>query len=271
MSSPGTDPRVNPALLIVIYRLHFNKFDLNISEWTHNTVIASSCLKPKVERSHTVSSCKVQTDDQHVNEDSGTSSPQPSELRSYRFQTKPNADHFENEDESDSNDSVFSSGSSECSPSIRREITCPSEMRDIYLGGSCMARTKWREELAIPLLKKKKISYYLPTLHESRYISILDNKKKRETELLTPNVIEGIEIDSKSKQDSVCNKSNDPLIYDAQILDSSRILLFVITNETRSLAPMTLASHYIGMGYNVLLCIQMLPENCVIGNDTVNA
>jgi raw len=182
------------------------------------------------------------------------------------LQNKPNADHFENEDESDSNDSVFSSGSSECSSSIRKEIISRNEMRDIYLGGSCVARTKWREELAIPILKRKKISFYLPTLHESINISFLDSKRKGETELLKPNGIENNEIDSKLNQHS---DHDDSPIYDAQILDSSRILLFVITNETRSLAPMTLASHYIGMGYNVILCIQMLPENCVIGTDTV--
>lgn len=33
---------------------------------------------------------------------------------------------------------------------------------------------------------------------------------------------------------------------------------------------MTLAAHYIGMGYNVVLCVQMLPENCKIGNEALS-
>lgn len=60
-------------------------------------------------------------------------------------------------------------------------------------------------------------------------------------------------------------------MYSPRILDSSRVLLFVITNETRSLAPMTLAAHYIGLSYNVVLCIQMLPENCKIGKEKVQS
>jgi raw len=234
--------------------------------------------KPKVERSQTVSSCKIHSDDHYVNEDSGTSSPQPSELRLCNFQRKLIINHSENEDESDSNDSVFSSGSSECSTSVLREPVLPNDMRDIYLGGSCVARTKWREDLVIPLLKRKRISYYLPTLHESLDAKYLNSSKKKR-HAAAGVVTNG--LGQKSDDDPVVRSSDerleklsidytDSLIYSPQILDSSRVLLFVITNETRSLAPMTLAAHYIGMGYNVILCVQMLPDDCVIGNDTVS-
>jgi hypothetical protein len=72
------------------------------------------------------------------------------------------------------------------------------------------------------------------------------------------------------KLEELEKSSNDEaLMYSPRILDSSRVLLFVITNETRSLAPMTLAAHYIGLSYNVVLCIQMLPDDCKIGNEKV--
>jgi hypothetical protein len=63
---------------------------------------------------------------------------------------------------------------------------------------------------------------------------------------------------------------DETLMYNPNILDSSRVLLFIITDETRSLAPMTLAAHYIGLGYNVVLCVQMLHDGCTIGNDKVS-
>nr|AAM48376.1 LP06731p [Drosophila melanogaster] len=56
-------------------------------------------------------------------------------------------------------------------------------------------------------------------------------------------------------------------LFNPSLLDSSRVLLFVITNETRSLAPMTLAAHCIGLMYNVVLAVQMLPEDCVLGDE----
>jgi raw len=195
--------------------------------------------------------------------DSGTSSPQPNEnskllngISGTSINTRISANIRQNdaagafakqtdyEDvDSDSNDSVFSTSSED---SIH-------EVRDIYLGGSCMLRTKWRRDIAIPFLKSKNISYYLPTLHEN--LTLRDARKpKRQS-----NTLEEIE---NAKED-------ESLMFNPKILDSSRVLLFVITNETRSLAPMTLAAHYIGLGYNVVLCIQMLSKECVIGNDKV--
>lgn len=47
------------------------------------------------------------------------------------------------------------------------------------------------------------------------------------------------------------------------------MLLFAITGETRSLSAMALASHYIGLGCNVVLSIQRLPDNCEINGEKV--
>lgn len=54
-------------------------------------------------------------------------------------------------------------------------------------------------------------------------------------------------------------------------LDQSSVLLFVITNDTRSLTTMILASYYIGLGRNVVLCVQQLPaEDCQICGEKVS-
>jgi hypothetical protein len=209
--------------------------------------------------------------------DSGTSSPQPNEnglrlllngnsgssinskmsintrqsdLGSQASSTKITDDE-DNDIDSDSNDSVFSTSSSMDDESIH-------EVRDIYLGGSCMLRTKWRREIAIPYLKSKNITFYLPTIHDN--LMMKDSTKRDKL-----NADGGFKLEEIEKA-----SSDEALMYSPRILDSSRVLLFVITNETRSLAPMTLAAHYIGLAYNVVLCVQMLPDECTIGNDKVN-
>lgn len=199
--------------------------------------------------------------------DSGTSSPQPNEgnrllngssgssLNSKMSNCYRRSDSSRNvlDDEyndidSDSNDSVFSTSSS-------LDDDLMHEIRDIYLGGSCMLRTKWRQEIAIPYLESKNITYFLPKIQESL--------KLRESKGCKDNASGGYRLEEA--------KTDEPLMFSPRILDSSRVLLFIISNETRSLAPMTLAAHYIGLAYNVVLCIQMLPENCTIGNDKLTS
>ncbi|XP_061398142.1 uncharacterized protein LOC133333848 [Musca vetustissima] len=213
------------------------------------------------------------------------------------------------EEESDSNDSVFSSSSSinsinYCDP-LAGITTAVPEFRDVYLGGSCYLRTKWRQELAIPYFKSKGITFHLPALHESLNPSQLDLPDKVAAED-DNNKSSGPNWRINSRQptsaasnfmrtrrkcrtnSSSGNKTNEetveeltiaeeslswtlspvrPNLFNPSLLDSSRVLLFVITNETRSLAPMTLAAHCIGLMYNVVLAVQMLPDDCVIGNE----
>ncbi|KAG5683244.1 hypothetical protein PVAND_012537 [Polypedilum vanderplanki] len=206
--------------------------------------------------------------------DSGTSSPQPIESKLVNgnsgsslntkmsihnrhadigstSSTKITDDDY-NDIDSDSNDSVFSTSSS-----LEIDEDSMFEVKDIYLGGSCLLRTKWRQDIAIPYLKSKNISYYLPTIHDN--LTLKETKKARKF-----NRDKNESGGGYSLEETV---NGDDLMFNPRILDSSRVLLFVITNETRSLAPMTLAAHYIGLAYNVVLCIQMLPDNCTIGND----
>ncbi|XP_031638148.1 uncharacterized protein LOC116350486 isoform X2 [Contarinia nasturtii] len=56
-------------------------------------------------------------------------------------------------------------------------------------------------------------------------------------------------------------------LYNQSLLESSRVLLFFIASESRSLATMTLAAHYIGLGYNIVLYIKELKDGCTIEND----
>ncbi|XP_055851824.1 uncharacterized protein LOC129916072 isoform X2 [Episyrphus balteatus] len=250
------------------------------------------------------------------NRDSGTSSPQPSDsmmgvvaksrstqiaqcskmLVNYELMMSINSSCSENnttEEESDSNDSVFSS-----SDSSINSIHCSGdsafssfEIRDVYLGGSCFLRTKWRQDYAMPYFKSKKITFHLPALHESIQPSQLDLPDKSFEDsnsqggrgkpvgekLITGHLLRKMEREKahNSSHDSTndhVESTNWPLnirpnLYNPSLMDSSRVLLFVITNETRSLAPMTLAAHSIGLMYNVVLCVQMLPENCVLGQE----
>ncbi|XP_053668748.1 uncharacterized protein LOC128719151 [Anopheles marshallii] len=116
------------------------------------------------------------------------------------------------------------------------------EARDVYLGGSCWMKTSWRQRWAFPMLKRHNLSYYVSALHEGFCCGRTEPAKCDESGLQ--------QFDPQST-----------LRYDAAMLDACRIVVFAITNETRSLAPMTMAAHYIGLGYNVVLCVQMLSSN----------
>ncbi|XP_053680002.1 uncharacterized protein LOC128730935, partial [Anopheles nili] len=115
------------------------------------------------------------------------------------------------------------------------------EARDVYLGGSCWMKTSWRQRCAFPALKRHQLSYYVSALHEGFCCRKPENL-----------------CDGNGQQQFDPQRS---LRYDAAMIDACRIVIFAITNETRSLAPMTMAAHYIGLGYNVVLCVQMLSSN----------
>lgn len=277
-----------------------NAYNKQCSQSSEESTIVSLCHQQRhvLNRSFTVdgsSEIRAANEDRHSvvimsngprsdsSRDSGTSSPQPNENvgkllngnSSSSLHTKMSV-HVHHTDigsgttktttdddddiDSDSNDSVFSTSSSLDEDSVpsafdeRKQY----EARDIYLGGSCMLRTKWRRELAQPYLKEKQITFYLPTLSENLTLKQIKKLKDEAEESHYTTVAEADE-----------HEGGGSLMFNPGILDSSRVLLFVITNETRSLAPMTLAAHYIGLGYNVVLCIQMLPDDCKIGHDLV--
>ncbi|XP_017120958.1 uncharacterized protein LOC108141873 isoform X2 [Drosophila elegans] len=207
------------------------------------------------------------------------------------------------EEESDSNDSVFSSSSSIASAGDALCCGGGLDLRDVYLGGSCVLRTKWRQDLAIPYLQSKGVSFHTPALHESiqqmihnqnqdqASVSATQQQQQQQTTAPPPQEqqqqqrsfvrtrrkCKGNELQLEEQEElTVAEESHSwslpPVavrqnLYNPALLDSSRVLLFVITNETRSLAPMTLAAHCIGLMYNVVLAVQMLPEDCVLGGE----
>ncbi|XP_076454700.1 uncharacterized protein LOC143289567 [Babylonia areolata] len=98
---------------------------------------------------------------------------------------------------------------------------------DIYLGGSC-GETGWREEVAIPMIKRYGLSFHNP--HVTEWFNRLIPMQVAERE-------------------------------------KCRLMLYVITSTTRSLSAMIEAAYYIGLGCRVVLCLQMLPEDVVIGGE----
>lgn len=214
----------------------------------------------------------------------------PNDLTKANSFERQRAHSDETEEElSDSNDSVFSSGSS-----IDSILNCHDhngdetesfDVRDIYLGGSCVLRSRWRNDV-IEILNEHDVTYHMPQLHDSLIAHCGDLDGRLSTSPPTQNE----PCTSKSLETSSSNDSgigsgvprhsyrttNGTVIYPSgkrmfhlSLLESSRVLLFVITNETRSLAPMTLAAHCIGLGYNVVLCVQMMSEGTSIGDDKV--
>ncbi|XP_071513314.1 uncharacterized protein raw isoform X3 [Panulirus ornatus] len=103
--------------------------------------------------------------------------------------------------------------------------------RDIYLGGSLGSRVTWREDIAIPMLLKHGLSYYNPAA-------------------------------------SACSGRLLPM--EAALMEHSRVLLFVITDSTRGVSSMALASHYIGLGCNVVVCVQMVTEDSVVNGERLS-
>ncbi|XP_074033390.1 NDT-like domain-containing protein raw isoform X4 [Leptinotarsa decemlineata] len=119
-------------------------------------------------------------------------------------------------------------------------------LTDIFLGGSLCSEKRWREQIAIPLIKKHGLVYYNPAMSES-----------------------GIDEDNGNSCNSVCDCNLDVLEW-KRALDRSKVLLMVITNDTRSMTSIILAAFYMGLGKDIVLCVQSLPtEGCVIGNETL--
>ncbi|XP_046398277.1 uncharacterized protein LOC124165067 isoform X1 [Ischnura elegans] len=107
-----------------------------------------------------------------------------------------------------------------------------SRQIDVYLGGSC-GDSRWREDIAIPILKQRGLAWFDP------------------------------------QSVAWAGQRLSPL--EAAAMEKCLCLLFVITCNTRAVAAMTMAAHYVGLECEVVLCVQRLPEDCVIGNDRLSA
>ncbi|KAG0722549.1 hypothetical protein GWK47_044311 [Chionoecetes opilio] len=103
--------------------------------------------------------------------------------------------------------------------------------RDVYLGGCVGRRVTWREDMAVPTLLKHGLTYFNPTA-------------------------------------PTCSGRLLPM--EAVLMEHSRVLLFVITDTTRGVSAMALACHYIGLGCNVVLCVQMLTESSLVDGEQLS-
>lgn len=100
----------------------------------------------------------------------------------------------------------------------------------------------WRNDIAIPLLKKHGLTYYNPAIREA------DNN------------------DRKFQYDNGMD-----ILEWKKIMDRSRVLLMVVTNDTRSMRTLILAAYYIALDKDIVLSVQNLPsEGCVVNNETVS-
>ncbi|CAH1101813.1 unnamed protein product [Psylliodes chrysocephalus] len=127
------------------------------------------------------------------------------------------------------------------------DISIPNS--DIFLGGSMSSDLNWRSDIAIPLIKKHGLSYYNPALREGMEDSYVGN---------------GCDDDR-----FVRSNSSDVLEW-KRALDKSKVLLIVITNDTRSMTSIILAAFYMGLNKDMVLCVQNLAsDDCRIGNETL--
>merc|ERR1719509_15786 len=89
--------------------------------------------------------------------------------------------------------------------------------------------SNWRELIAIPNLKKSGLTFYNPAAWSS-------------TRLIP---------------------------IEASAMDNSRVLLFVIQSNCRSVSAMCQAAYLIGLGCNVVLCVQHIPTDARLEGEAV--
>lgn len=112
----------------------------------------------------------------------------------------------------------------------RAQVLPDGNVFDIYLGGSC-GDSNWREDIALPLIKRHGMSYHNP--HGSEWSSRLIPMQVAERE-------------------------------------KCRVMLYVVTDSTRAMAAMTEAAYYIGLGCRVVLCMQKLHPDSTISGEEVS-
>jgi hypothetical protein len=111
-----------------------------------------------------------------------------------------------------------------------------SSVRDIYLGGSMDPCNKWRDEIAIPALKKNGLTYFNP----------------------------------QTSTEAMALYSRRLLPIEAGAMDNSRVLLFVILGNSLSVKAMCEAAYHIGLGRSIVLCIEKMPEQLIVGGEALS-
>ncbi|GAB5370174.1 hypothetical protein AAMO2058_001469700 [Amorphochlora amoebiformis] len=100
---------------------------------------------------------------------------------------------------------------------------------DVFLGGACNPTT-WRKDVAIPIFKDKKVTYYNPQVE---------------------------------------NWTQDLIVLESLVKASSRILLFVLSGQTRAISSMIEVTEYIFTGRDVVLVIQEMIKGVTIQGEEI--
>ncbi|KAL4234692.1 hypothetical protein ACF0H5_006333 [Mactra antiquata] len=115
-------------------------------------------------------------------------------------------------------------------PVVPESYNNDDDVRDIYLGGSC-GDLEWRQDVAIPKLRKYGLSFVDPAVH---------------------------------------NWDQKLIPIHVALREKCRLLFYVITCDRRSLGSMCEAGYYIGKGCRMVLCIQKIHPECVIANEKLS-
>lgn len=104
--------------------------------------------------------------------------------------------------------------------------------RGVFLGGGCGPLQHWREDIAIPLLRKHGVDYFNPNVAN-----------------WTPQLIP---LEAQAKK--VCS-----------------VLLYFVGSDTRSIGNMVEAAHFIGQNRKVVLCLNEVPAFCRVDEHELGA
>ncbi|KAF2369214.1 hypothetical protein FHG87_000015 [Trinorchestia longiramus] len=173
---------------------------------------------------------------------------------------------------------------------------------DVYLGGASAVHDPWRCDVAEPLLKKHGLTFCSPSssvssphqtssaarakcddgVSRSNCASEVSDEctKSKSTSPDRRKMNRNCKISSKraprqtkDNTSAACQTAELPdsngrlLPSEAANIDQCRILLFVISNKTRSVSAMAMAAHYVGMGCNVVLCVQDLEIGSLVDGE----
>ena len=105
--------------------------------------------------------------------------------------------------------------------------------KQVFLGGAC-GRTTWRQDIAIPILEARKVTFHNPQMGVGEWTA--DDEAG---EMLTK--------------------------------DEADVLLFVISNETRGVAAQAEAAYLIGCGTPVSVCLQFVEAGLSIEGKEIDA
>lgn len=140
------------------------------------------------------------------------------------------AHRFSSTSSQQSSSSSSKANPSSGAPNLKRR---GSQIRDVYLGGTTIKTSRWREKEAIPMLKKHGLTYFNP-------------------------------------QVSSTSRSRRLIPIEAAAMDNSRVLLFVILGTARSVSAMCEAAYHIGRGSSVVLCVQKIQEDTLIDGEVLS-